>query len=78
MGNKHDGTESVWRFLFFNPRATGSYEAWRVIFEARRVCRETDRLMKKILSPEDYAKYLAASQPKREPSLLARLFGGGM
>lgn len=77
MGNKHDGTNSAWRFLYFNPRAAGSYEAWRAIFKARRICRETDRLMKKILPPEGYAKYQAATQPKHKRGLLARLFGGG-
>ena len=69
--------KSIWHYIFFNPRTSENFDTWRLIFESRRLCRQIDRDMKRIMTPEQYRAYLAAGEPERKPGWLKRLFGGG-
>jgi len=78
MTNRKQDSEkskSIWDYLFFNPRSASSFDTWRLIFESRRLCRETDRLMKEIMTSEQYRAYIAAGEPERKPSWWNKLFG---
>jgi hypothetical protein len=67
--------KTLWDYLFFNPRASSSFDNWKLIFESRRLCREVDRNMKRTLTPEQYSTYINYGKPERNPSWLSRLFG---
>jgi hypothetical protein len=71
----HKETRSLWQYLFFNPRASSSFDTWQLIFESRRLLKQTDRRMKAIMTPEQYEAYRRAGEPENKPCLLRRLFG---
>jgi hypothetical protein len=70
-------SQSLWGYLFFNPRAADSFDTWRLIFETRRLCNQIDRSMRRCMTPEQYRAYRNDVKPERKVSWFGRLFGGG-
>jgi hypothetical protein len=72
---RSEKSKVLWDYLFFNPRASSSFDTWMLVFESRRLCRQVDREMKAMMTPAQYKAYLAAGEPEHK-SWWERLFGG--
>ena len=63
MATRKTAKRSIWTWL--NPWGAESFRTWCLIYKVRRLCREVDRKMKAVMTPEQYKAYLKAGSERR-------------